>query len=163
MSRTEVNNSQNIIDSRDVIARIRELESDMEGLINAITEANTSLADFVPEDGAVESNEANLENLQDEVRRAEEALADWDDATELAALLSLRNEADGCSDWQHGEPLIRESYFETYARELAEDVCDMKQADKWPFNCIDWARAENELAQDYTTVDFDGVDYLIRS
>jgi len=29
--------------------------------------------------------------------------------------------------------------------------------------CIDWERAAKELRYDYTTVNFDGEDYLIRA
>lgn len=32
----------------------------------------------------------------------------------------------------------------------------------WPFTCIDWAQAARELQQDYTSVDFDGVTYWVR-
>lgn len=29
----------------------------------------------------------------------------------------------------------------------------------WPYNCIDWEKAANELKQDYSTVDFEGETY----
>lgn len=86
-----------------------------------------------------------------------------DDGQELAALKALEEEASGSPDWRYGETLIRESYFETYAQELAEDCCDMSAGNRWPFTCIDWAKAAKDLKQDYFEVDFDGVTYLIRA
>ena len=144
MSRNEVSNSQDIIDSRDVIARIRELESDKEDLQSAIADAKQAVEDFPPCEFSDDAAE-ELNVLREAVLSAQNDLDNWDDADELKVLLALQNEADGYSDRRHGETLIRESYFEMYAREFAEDVCDMKQADKWPFNCIDWEQAASEL------------------
>lgn len=82
---------------------------------------------------------------------------------ELTALKALAEEASGSPDWQHGETLIRDSYFKDYAQELAED-CDMlKDATSWPLTCIDWDQAAKELQYDYFQVDYDGVAYWIRS
>lgn len=82
---------------------------------------------------------------------------------ELAALEKLAEEASGyAADWEHGEQLIRDSYFETYARELADDICAIDDNAKWPMTCIDWEQAACELQMDYTSVEFDGVTYWIR-
>jgi len=125
-----IDNSLDVIDSRDVIARIEELESELEGL--------TSEAD------------ALTANLVDEF-------------AELQTLTALADEASGyTSDWQYGETLIRDSYFEDYAQELAEDIGAIDNNATWPNNCIDWERATRELQMDYTQVDFDGVAYWIR-
>jgi antirestriction protein len=63
--------------------------------------------------------------------------------------------------------LIRESDFVEYAQELAEELGAMPLSSggrpEWPLYCIDWEYAAKELAYDYTTVTFDGVDYKIRS
>lgn len=89
---------------------------------------------------------------------------DEDETEELAALRALQEEAEGYSeDWKHGATLIRDSYFETYAQELADDVCGEQMRNlSWPLTCIDWEQAARELQQDYTSVDFDGVTYWIR-
>ena len=114
-----INKYEDLIDSRDVIARIEELEADEE------------------RDGL--------------------------DNDELEALKELAAEAsDYAEDWDHGEALIRYSYFETYAQELAEECGMIPEGDKWPLYCIDWERAARELQHDYTAVSFDGVDYWIR-
>lgn len=76
---------------------------------------------------------------------------------------ALAEEVKGSPDWEYGETLIRDSYFEDYARELAEDIGAISGDEKWPLNHIDWESAADELRQDYFSVDFDGVDYWIRS
>lgn len=41
---------------------------------------------------------------------------DDDEKAELTALQAFRDEAeDYCSDWKHGETLIKDSYFKEYA------------------------------------------------
>jgi hypothetical protein len=134
----EISNSDDVIDSRDVIARIEELEEERQSIIG--------------------------DTAEDTAAR----LVEWDEdnAEELRALKSLADEASGyAADWQHGETLIRDSYFEDYAQQLADDLGLMQGLDgglRWPFTCIDWAQAARELQQDYTSVDFDGVTYWIR-
>ena len=62
-----------------------------------------------------------------------------DDRTELATLRALRDEASQCSeDWEYGETLIRDSYFETYAKELAGECYEIPNT--WPHRCIDWKK-----------------------
>ena len=93
-----------------------------------------------------------------------EAELDSDEREELTALVALAEEASGyAEDWRYGATLIRDSYFEEYARELAEDIGALGNKDiPWPANHIDWEAACDELKQDYTEVDFDGVAYWIR-
>ena len=86
----------------------------------------------------------------------------YDEATEYKALKELEEQAEGYSDWKYGAQLIRESYFKDYAQQLAEDICAVHADATWPNNCIDWDQAARELEQDYTRVDFDGVDFLVR-
>ena len=94
----------------------------------------------------------------------EEIGLDDEEKEELVALEELAKEAsDYAPDWEYGEALIRDSYFEEYAQQLAEDCGMVNEAATWPNNCIDWERAARELQHDYTAVDFDGVTYWIRS
>jgi hypothetical protein len=157
-----IDNSDDIIDSRDVISRIEELTSEREGLTEALTAAQEALT------ATVEGEESPMEEAaaQEAVDAATTALEEWDgdNAAELNNLEALQEQAEGyASDWRHGEQLIRDSYFESYARELAEDLHGNKIRDaEWPFSCIDWDRAVRELQMDYTSVDFDGVTYWVR-
>lgn len=139
-------NFDDVIDSRDVIARIEELEGEREALRE---EFNADPAnDGVDFDNWV-CNQVG-----------------WgrDDQNELRILKALADEASGyAADWQHGETLIRDSYFKDYAMELAEDCGDVKWSElRWPLTCIDWDQAARELQYDYSAVDFDGVTYWIR-
>lgn len=114
-----IDNTEDLIDSRDVIARIEELENDVDA--------------------------------SDEER------------AELDALRRLADEASGhAEDWEHGETLIRDSYFKQYAMQLADDIGAVPSEYSWPTSCIDWDQAARELQIDYTAVEFDGVTYWIR-
>jgi hypothetical protein len=124
-----IDNTEDVIDSRDVISRIEELQGEREAI----------------------TDQADLDDW------------DGDNGDELDALKALAEEASGSPDWNHGETLIRDSYFKTYAQELAEDCCEVPKDLAWPYTCIDWDQACRELQMDYTSVDFDGVDYWIRS
>lgn len=127
-----ISNNDDVIDSRDVIARIEELEEERQDLLD-------------------EDDAAGLEEW------------DTDNGDELAALRALAEEASGSPDWEYGEALIRRSYFKEYAQELADDCGMVPDNLSWPLTCIDWDQAARELEMDYFSVDFDGVEYLIRS
>jgi hypothetical protein len=109
-----------------------------------------------------------IEELTDERDDAAEAggdeLAAWEQeyGAELKALESLAEEASGSPDWQHGETLIRDSYFKQYAEEFASDIGRISGDMEWPLCHIDWDAAAEDLKQDYTSVEFDGVTYWIR-
>lgn len=82
---------------------------------------------------------------------------------ELVALLEFAKEGEGFSDWPHGEVFVRDSYFETYARELADDLGLIRDDAVWPATCIDWEQAARELRMDYSSAEFDGVTYWARA
>ena len=96
-----------------------------------------------------------------------ECLADY--KTQLAALEALADEAEPeSSDWEHGETLIARSYFVKYITDLIHDCYEMPKemtSGNWPYRhiTIDYEAAAKEAEQDYASVDFDGVEYLIRS
>jgi len=86
-----------------------------------------------------------------------------EDGEELAALKAFRKEGeDCCCDWPHGATLIRDSYFKEYAQDFAEEIGAIDRDLSWPNDCIDWEEAAKELQMDYSSIDFDGVDYWIR-
>lgn len=117
----EISNYDDIIDSREIIERIAEIEADGD--------------------------------------RTE------DDDQELATLRALAEEGESMADWQYGATLIRDSYFVQYAQELADDLGIINSnatAGQWPLYHIDWEAAADELKQDYTEIDFDGVTYWVR-
>ena len=131
----------NLIDSRDVIERIETLEEDQEAAMGGF---------------------ACVEDMDDETRAY---FLEWeaDNGHELDALRELAGECEGFPDWKYGLTLIRDSYFEDYAQDLAEDCGMLQKGATWPYTCIDWEQAARELQADYSMVTFDGVDYWVRS
>ena len=114
----EIHNGMDVIDSRDVIARIKALESDREDLLLKIEDAKDATDD---KEQAIADAMCDLES--------------WDedgDGIELKQLKALADEASGCADWQYGEALIRDNYFTEYAQQLAEDCGMLKDSDTWP-------------------------------
>lgn len=92
---------------------------------------------------------------------AEDEDNEEDDPETVAAIRELAE--DGIADWEYGATLIREDYFEDYARQFAEDIGAIPNDASWPCTCIDWERAARELAMDYTSVSFLGHDYYVHS
>ena len=134
------NKFSDVIDSRDVIERIEELEQEQEDAMGGFE---------------------HVEDMDDATRSSFLA---WEanNGHELDTLRELAREASDSPDWKHGETLIRDSYFKRYAQNLAED-CDMVPSEsRWPLTCIDWEQAARELRMDYFSVEFDGVEYWIR-
>ena len=135
----EISNTDDVIDSRDVIERIEELKADW-AEATGDTPDDFSLS---RDDWAVGLGE--------------------DGADEIVALLALAEEGrDNVEDWEYGETLIRDSYFQDYAQVLAEDIGAVPTEYSWPTSCIDWEHAARELQMDYTAIDFNGVTYWAR-
>lgn len=142
-----IDNTEDYIDSREVIDRISEMELEATSRWEEATE-------FPEGEGPSYGELAAVDHA---------AWLDEEDADEYRALKALEEQAEGYSDWLHGATLIRDSYFETYAREMAEDLYGREIGEgAWPFYCIDWEKAASELQVDYTSVEFDGVTYWVR-
>jgi antirestriction protein len=94
-----------------------------------------------------------------------EDASDAEDYRILKALLEDLAGYGGDEEWRgdwYPITLIRDSHFETYAQELAEEIGVINQAVRWPYTCIDWEQAARELQQDYSTVEYSGVTYWYR-
>lgn len=117
-----------------------------------------------------------LERLQElcELRDAAEVAEDEttsafvmskEDKQELALLEQFEQDTRGEGgmvqfegEW-YPDTLIRESYFEQCARDLAEYMYSQELSDaKWPFTCIDWEQAAKELSHDYTSIELRPLD-----
>ena len=119
-----IRNTDDMIDSRDVIKRIEDLRAERDDMGDAW-----------------------------EAGRPE-------DASELAALEALQLEAeDYAPDWTYGTQLIRRSYFAQAMDEMVQECYERpKNLPSWMTITYDY----DALEQDYTSVDFDGVEYLVR-
>jgi len=134
----EISEGDSIIDSRDVIKRIEELED---------------------ERAASTSTEGTPEEI-------EHSLTEWDEGEEgeeLARLNKLADQGEGSPDWPYGEALISDDYFEEYAQELAEDIGAIAKDAPWPASYIDWKAAAEALQQDYMSVEYGDTTYWIRA
>jgi hypothetical protein len=111
---------------------------------------------------------ARYEELETEIEDdTDGTLLDERDESTLNTLLSNLKGIGGDEQWRgdwYPITMIRDSYFEDYARELAlADDCGMipKNA-RWPNTHIDWEAAVNELKMDYASVEYDDVTYWVR-
>ena len=146
----------NIIDTRDLYKRQQELQSELETLQDAVSDAQESLDECQDTD--------EQEALADTLNEATAELEDWQSEyqEELDELNDLESEVG--DEWMHGETLIPADGFADYARDLAEDLHGNAIRDAaWPFDHIDWEAATDDLKSDYSEVEYQGTTYLFRS
>lgn len=129
-----INNTNDINDVRDIIARVEQLESEIE--------------DYAESMGDWQANADNVEELE----QLQSILED---------LKGNGGDEQWRGDW-YPLTLIREDYFQQYAQELAEDIGAVDHTAQWPMTCIDWEQASRELQMDYTSCEVDGVTYWFR-
>ena len=127
---TKIDKHDDVIDSRDIISRISELEN--------------------------ERDEWLSENEGKTVRDWE--VEDVDAADELKNLGLVTDELSQLSDWEYGVALIRYSYFADYVEELCVDCGDISK-DLPSYIVIDWERTAETVAYDYGMIEFNGIDY----
>ncbi len=91
-----------------------------------------------------------------------------EESKELATLTAILEDLKGAGgdekwrgDW-YPVLLIADHYFEQHAKELAEDCGLTDKPMGWPYNCIDWAYAAEQLQYDYSSTDIDGITYWFR-
>ena len=117
------------------------------------------------------SNNDDTIDVRDIIARVEELESEQSDdgeKEELETLTELLDELKGTGgdeewrgDW-YPLTMIRDSHFEDYAQELAEECGDLNRKPRWPYTCIDWEKAARELQYDYTSVDYNGTTYWVR-
>jgi hypothetical protein len=146
-----INNMEDIIDSRDIIERIDELED----LLNDDFECpDCEQSEPIPDWGEKEVCPHCGEGQSIDV---------YNEREELKTLTQLASDCkDYSEDWEYGAILIRDTYFQEYAQDLAEDIGAIDSNASWPNTCIDWEQATRELQMDYTSASFDGIDYWVR-
>lgn len=138
MTNTELDLTADMIDVRDIIARVEELREEREA-------------------SELDAKEYGGPNDDWKEERAELAM--------LESLLDELQGNGGDEQWEgnwYPVTLIADSYFEDYAWELAEDTGAIDKAATWPNTCIDWEKAAKELAYDYTSIDIGENSYYYR-
>lgn len=124
--------SADIIDVRDIIARVEELEAERDGLEDVDPARDADLA----------SEHCQLAHI-------------------LADLQGMGGDEQWRGHW-YPLILIRDSHFRDYAEELADDIGAIPKDAGWPLTCIDWEQAARELRYDYSAIDIDGATYWTR-
>ena len=137
------------LDTRDLQEQIDNLELEIE-------ELNEDLEDLEKDLGMCGSKNELL-TTQDEIESAKESLQDLRD--ELQPLLDLK--AEDIPDWDYGATLIPESDWEEYVEDLVKDCGYISNDVPW-WIVIDWAATADNVAADYSTVDYDGDTYYYR-
>lgn len=159
-----MDNTEDTINSRDIIDRIDDLTSDRDALVEDVETCRAELVEAQNQRvGDVDAHQALTSALA-----AMEAWSESDDGKELAILKALAEEGESSPDWLYGETLIRESYFTDYTEQLIDDCYELPKeltSGDWPYRhiTVDYEAAANELKSDYMELDFDGVTYLIRA
>lgn len=140
-----ITNTQDIIDSRDIIKRIGELEG---------------CFDFCQHCG--EDQDVELAKETNKCPGCEQELLEDLEIEELADLQDVVNQAEGYGDFDHGESLIHEYYFTKYCEQLCEDIDGISADLPWYITSnIDWDGVANDIKDDYMEIDFDGANYLM--
>jgi hypothetical protein len=132
---TTIDQYADILDVRDIIARVEELESDIEDMTETEHTGHQPTADALTEE-----------------------------LTALRAFLEEMAGAGGDEQWRgdwYPVTLIRDSYFVDYVQELLED-CGAIPKNLPHYIHIDWERTARDIRVDYSGADFHGVTYWFR-
>lgn len=147
-----ISHTDDVIDSRDVIAAIEELESDRATYAADVEKAKEAVEIF----NATESHEA--------LAAAEAALAEWDEENteDLQSLKEFAAEGEGYSaDWRHGVTCVNEDYWVEYCEELVQDIGDLPRNIPG-YLAIDWQKTAENIKQDYTSIKWEGNTFYVR-
>lgn len=118
---------------------LRDAASDQDALEEAESEGGCGTWYHGAEDQVYINDGSWDTDLHEEWRKLEDFLSEVGDRADTAIL---------------------DSYFKTYAEELAYDIGAIDRHAKWPLNHIDWEAAADELRHDYSTAEWDGHTYL---
>lgn len=151
---TSLDLTADIIDVRDIIARIEELEAEREALSDSV-EACEEAYQF-HDSGDTRSTPEWRDLLE-----SKDQLSQWDEsgeASELAALTAIMDDlksSGGDERWRgdwYPVTLIRDHYFTDYCRELTQDIGDLPK-DIPAYIAIDWDATADNLRVDYSSLE----------
>lgn len=101
------------------------------------------------------------------IRFEEEEIESWKEGwyTELEEIEEINQIEDEVGrEWKYGCTLIDEDDFEDYCQELVEDIGDLpSNLPSYISNNIDWSGVADDLRQDYSELEYQGITYLFRA
>lgn len=145
-----ISSSEDYLDVREIIERVEELTTEL-------LSAGVPLLD----DQGDDCNRAYWDEHPD----GDDYETEREELTHLTSLLDDLRGNGGDHQWRgdwYPITLIRDSYFEKYAEEFADDIGAIDGNATWPICHIDWKAAARSLQQDYQSVEYDGVTYWYR-
>lgn len=130
--------SADVIDVRDIIARVLELRDERDEYNEKMgsPDAWAGVPDGEPEELAM------LEGI-------------------LSELAGYGGDEEFDGDW-YPLILVRDSYFTEHTQNLAEECGMVDTNARGPMNCIDWEQAARELQMDYSSIEIHGSTYWYR-
>jgi predicted nuclease with TOPRIM domain len=154
----EIDFSENIIDTRDIIEKYEEIDNELTNSRERIEEIREELK---PLSRDIPDQEEDYYALKDELNDLEGYIEDL--IQENLVLMDFVDKyEDEIPEFTDGAVLIRDDYFVEYAQQLADDIYDIEDS-RWPFCHIDWDEAAEALQQDYAIVEIAGDVYWYRN
>lgn len=113
------------------------------------------MSTFTNTDSTIDSRD-----IIERIEELENNGCDFDEHEELETLKALAEECeDYAPDWTYGTTLIHRDHFKQYMDEFIQDCYEIpKDLPSFMIITVDYVALE----EDYTSVDFDGQEYLIR-
>lgn len=116
-----------------------------------LVERETEIAEELEElENEVETHPSKRAGLEQDIEELQTEQGEIDDIRASVA------------DFRHRGTMIECDSFTDYARQYAEDVGAIESDARWPCNHIDWDKAAEELATDFTEVEYQGTSYYVR-
>ena len=119
---------------------VRDLHKEADEIKSEIDDLTEEINDIIEDEDPIPQK--TIDNLNNQIKDLNIKLKEIESITDYVDI---------------NETLINDNYFEDYARDLADDIYGIK--DYWPFSCIDWEQAADELKSDYYSVEYDGETY----
>ncbi len=144
-----------LLDSRDIAARLEALRAERDRLGVALTDAEDAYSEATRNGDAAETERAACDVANDDY---DEFGAAYEH--EIRDLEEM--EGSGIPDWHDGAALIHERHFTDYCRDLLEDIGDLPR-DLPGYIVIDWEATADNIRADYTEFTYAGHTYLVRA
>ena len=152
--------TNDVFDSRDLIEYKEFLEQEILDAYIAWAEDANDFKEEDAEDLEIPDDFDSIEFIDEEAF----TIGIQDTIDEYEAIKDFVEQLEGYGDFEHGESIISEDYFEQYCEEFIKD-CGYIPNDLPAFieNNINWDGVADDMKQDYTEASYNRQTYLMRS